>query len=88
MDYGKVDAALAAALADIADADADRRELSVFIHLDDPGDEGREALTRMGVTGAAEHQACTATVSARQVADLSERPWVRQLRLSARLRLY
>ena len=85
MNYGKVDGPLAAALADISDAD--ERALSVFIHLEDPGEEGLEALAQMGIRSGAAELTCTATLSAREVADLSDRPWVSRLRLSARLRL-
>ncbi len=81
MDWSKLDAGLAAALAE--DADPTRRFV-VFVHLDP---EGGGMLTGAGIDAAGEGQVRTATLSARQVATLSDRNQVRRLVLSFPLRL-
>jgi hypothetical protein len=91
VDYKKLDAALAAALDDSSDSAAaqDTRLLSVFVHLT-PDASGRhgDKLARLGVPkGSLQGGIATATLSPRQVRELSEQPWVRQLRLSSPLRL-
>ena len=81
MDWSKLDAGLAAAVAE--DADPTRRFV-VFVHLDP---EGGGVLTAAGVDAAGEGQVRTATLSALQVATLSDRDQVRRLVLSLPLRL-
>lgn len=91
MDFAKVDASLAAALAAPgADAHAGGERLTVFVHLaDDVGTAEREALARLGLDRAGDPEAATttATLTPAQVAALSERPSVRRMQLSERLRL-
>jgi hypothetical protein len=91
VDYRKVDAALAAALAEVLDgpepdrgARAAPQKLSVFVHVD-PAAAKREraALAKLGVrAGSLMGGIGTATLSPSQVRELSELPWVRQIRLS------
>lgn len=84
-DHAKLDAALASALEDVPDPDA--RVLPVFVELSGKvPDAGRSTLSELGV-GEPTGNVATATLSARQVSDLSDQPWVRYLRLSGRLRL-
>jgi len=87
MDYQKIDAALAAALNQVPDPEA--RVLSVFIHTTHPpGGAEVTFLERLGVrVDPNGRQIFTATLSARAVAELSDQPWVRYLKLSRRLRL-
>ena len=82
MNWAKVDAALAAAL---ADAPAGGRILRVFVHVD-PATADAGVCARLGV-GPPEGAVRTATLSAREVAELSELAWVRRLALSGRARL-
>jgi hypothetical protein len=87
MDYGKLDAGLAAALDDMQDA-SEESNLHVFIHAKRPlsADEA-EFLNRMGIQGGdADKQILTATVSPKVLNELSEQPWVQYLRLSRTLR--
>ena len=49
-------------------------------------EDGRSALRDLGV-GEPVGGVATATLSARQVSELSDQPWVRYLRLSGRLNL-
>ena len=86
MDYGKIDAALAAALEDAQDTD--RRDLTVFVRTthSPTGDEAA-VLRRLGVTGDVDgRQVFSATLSANTVDELSEQPWVQSIQLSNRLR--
>lgn len=84
-DYGKLDAGLASALEDVPDGDA--RVLPVFVEVaGELPDAGRSALADLGLTEPT-GGVVTATLSARQVSQLSDQPWVRYLRLSGRLRL-
>ena len=78
MDWAKVDAPLASALAAADEGD----ELSVFVHLDP---EGLDAATldRLGLDGAVS----TASLRPAEVAALTDEPGVRQVRLARRLRL-
>ncbi len=85
---------MAAALADIRDdtGDAERNaapRLSVFVHLSpDASEADRAVLVGLGVPPAAARSGiATATLSPQAIDELSEKPWVRQLRLSQRLRL-
>jgi hypothetical protein len=85
MDHAKLDAPLAAALAAAPEPDA--RSLSVLVHVD-PAAADHERLARMGVRGGGQRTAIrTATLSPAQIAELSDQPWVRQVRLSTPLRL-
>jgi hypothetical protein len=87
MDYRKIDAALAAALDEVRDPE--ERSLSVFIHTaQTPGQAEAAFLEGLGVSGiSGERQVFTATLSPHAIAQLSEQPWLRYLRLSRRLRL-
>ena len=84
-DHAKLDAALASALEDVPDPEA--RVLPVFLEMaGELPEDGRSMLSELGV-GEPTGNVATASLSARQVADLSDQPWVRYLRLSGRLRL-
>ncbi|GAB4533624.1 MAG: hypothetical protein Kow0063_15840 [Anaerolineae bacterium] len=87
MDYRKVDAALAAALDEVQDPE--EPTLSVFIHTAYAPQDAEVAFLKdlgvRGVTGT--RQVFTATLSPRAVAELSEQPWLRYMKLSRRLRL-
>lgn len=84
MDWSKVDAALAGALSAMADSGDNR--LTVFIEMDaSRADES--VLSRLGVDPPAATTVCTATLTAADVDDLTELPWVRRLQLSRPLRL-
>ena len=86
MDYQKVDAGLAVALAEADDAEA--RSLTVFVHTAVPPDEEAiRTLKGFGVAAASDRQIFTATLSPRAVAQLSEQPWVQSIKLSRTLRL-
>lgn len=82
-----MDAALAAALDEVQDPE--ERALSVFIHTTHaPRDAEVAFLEDLGVSGVtAGRQVFTATLSPRAVAELSDQPWLRYMRLSSRLRL-
>lgn len=81
MDWSKVDAGLAVSLAE--DADPGRRFV-VFVHLDP---QARGTLAAAGIDAGGEGSVQTATVSALQVAALSDRSEVRRLELSHLVRL-
>jgi hypothetical protein len=84
-EHAKLDAALASALEDVPAPEA--RVLPVFVETTGELTEAaRSVLSDLGVAELLGNVA-TATLSARQVADLSDQPWVRYLRLSGRLRL-
>ena len=84
-DHAKLDAALASALEDVPGPEA--RVLPVFVEVTaEVPEAGRSLLAALGV-GEPIGTVTTATLSARQVADLSDQPWVRYLRLSGRVRL-
>ena len=88
MNYAKLDAALATALSKAKDLKA--RGLVVFIHtVDVPGTTEAAWLEKLGVTNSdgSGKQIFTATLSAEEIADLSDQPWVQQIRLSQKLRL-
>jgi hypothetical protein len=87
MNYSKLDAALAKAVQEVQDPE--ERNLVVFINTRSAPDTAEAAfLERLGVSGVASgRQLLTATLSASAVAELSDRPWVRYLRLSQKLRL-
>lgn len=80
MDWSKVDAALAGAMAEGSDPG---RRYVVFIHL---GPGGDEALTDLGLDGSGGGAVRTATVTARQVEALSSHAGVRHVALSRSLR--
>lgn len=79
MDWSKVDAGLAAALAD----DDPARRYTVFVHLVPEADADAEPL---GVDSAGDGPVRTATLSSAEIGHLSERAGVRLLRLSAPLK--
>ena len=87
MNYQKIDAALAVALQDIQDWEA--RILVVFIQTESELDNDAVAfLERLGVRGVTnKRQIFTATLSRREIEELSEQVWVKYLRLSQKLRL-
>lgn len=85
MDYAKIDAALAMALAD--PQSPDERNLLVFIKMHGaPEGAEKSRLERMGIQVSA-GGAVTATVSPNEVDAISEMSSVRSIRLSRRLRL-
>ncbi len=87
MNYRKLDAALALAMLEVQDPE--ERNLVVFIDTLEAPDTAEAAfLERLGVSGGASgRRLFTATLSASAVAELSDRPWVRYLKLSQKLRL-
>lgn len=84
MDWSKVDAALAGALADTGDPQACR--LPVFVHLD-AEQADRRLLAELDVHGSASAGVGTGTVSAAGVDQLTDLPWVTRVQLSSPLRL-
>ncbi|HVE47261.1 MAG TPA: hypothetical protein VNA57_11015 [Acidimicrobiales bacterium] len=87
MEWGKLDAALAAALGDRRKGGA--IPLTVLIELaDDVPELARDTLGALGVRGELPQEGCSARLSADQVAMLSDQPWVRRLRLATTLRLH
>ena len=85
MNWGKVDAGLAAALDSAAELGSGERSLSVFVHVEVAGADA-VVCERLGL-GPPDEEIRTATLSPDEVAELSELPWVRRLGLSRRLRL-
>ncbi len=86
MNPAKLDAALAAALQGALDPPAAR--LTVFVHVE-PGaaETDREAFPALGIALPERGSVCTATLSADEIADLSEHPWVRRIALAQPLDL-
>jgi hypothetical protein len=83
VDWGKVDAPLASALAGASPDES----LSVFVQLDPSrGDVDGDALDRHGL-GRDAAGVSTATLSPAQLDALTDQDWVRYVRLSGRLRL-
>lgn len=88
MNWGKVDAPLASALARAAAGE----ELTVFVDLDRSQAEG-DVLRRLGLGPGGEGEGdgvgslASASLLPAQVADLTDHPWVRRVTLSGRLRL-
>ena len=82
-----MDAALAAALEDVENCD--EPALTVFVHaLHALEPEQSSFLQALGVrANAGERRVFTGTVSARAAMELSDQPWIQQIRLSSRLRL-
>lgn len=86
MDYAKLDAPLGAALSE--EGTAQDSLLSVFIHAKRKlnHDEAAE-LEQLGVElGERPKRIITATIPAGLVEKLSEKPWVRSIKLSQKLR--
>ncbi len=86
MDYRKIDAGLAAALKDVKEPG--KSALVVFIHTEHaPSATETAFLEKLGVKiGPDERQVFTATLSANEVAELSDQAWVKYLKLSRKLR--
>ena len=84
MDWSKIDAALAAALADVADRSV--RALPVFVRVD-PSVADPDLLAELGLEGGSEGEVRTGTVSAQGVRRLTRQPWVRRVQLSGPLDL-
>lgn len=83
MDWGKVDAPLASALAGASPDEP----LSVFVQIDPSrADVDADALDRLGL-GRDAADVSTATLSPAQLDALTDQNWVRYVRLSGRLRL-
>lgn len=83
MDWGKVDAPLASALAGASPDEP----LSVFVQIDPSrADVDADALDRLGL-GRDAADVSTATLSPAQLDALTDQDWVRYVRLSGRLRL-
>jgi len=83
VDWGKVDAPLASAL---AGASAEE-PLSVFVQIDRTrGDVDRDVLDRLGLDPEPA-EVSTATLSPSQLDALTDEEWVLYVRLSGRLRL-
>lgn len=78
MDWAKVDAPLASALAGADEED----ELTVFVHLDLERADAA-TLERLGLDGAVS----TASLRPAEVAALTDEECIRQVRLARRLRL-
>ena len=73
-------------LDDVGDDDAPG--LAVFVHVDPERINGLgEQLGALGVGGRLQGGIGTATLSANQVRELSDQPWVRQVRLATPLHL-
>lgn len=86
MDFSKLDAALAGALEPPPRQSPDP-ELLVFVHVQ-PDEVDRRELARLGVRAdSMVGSVATATLSPEQIDELSEQPWVRQIRLSQSLKL-
>lgn len=83
MDWGKVDAPLASALAGASPDEP----LSVFVQIDlSRGEVDGEVLDRLGL-GRDAGDVTTATLSPAQLDALTDEAWVLYVRLSGRLRL-
>lgn len=83
MDWGKVDAPLASALAGASPDEA----LSVFVQIDPSrGQIDGDVLDRLGL-GRDAGDVTTASLSPAQLDALTDEEWVRYVRLSGRLRL-
>lgn len=81
MDWGKVDAQLASALAGVADDEP----LPVFVQVDRSRADA-DVLAQLGL-GTDDGDVGTTSLSAAQVADLTDQAWVERVQLSGRLRL-
>jgi hypothetical protein len=87
MDYQKLDSALASALSDVEGAEEPR--LVVFLHAKRPlTDDERSELEAIGIgDDVKDRQLFTATLSPRAIEALSDKPWVKSMKLSSKLRL-
>lgn len=87
MDYRKVDAGLAAALDEVRDPE--ERGLTVFIHTAHAPEPAEVALLeRFAISGIRGGRTVfTAILSMRDVAELSDQPWIQSLKLSKTLHL-
>lgn len=87
MDYSKIDAVLAAKLADVQDQD--QKCLIVLIKtVQVPNTTETAFLESLGIKKNAQNQQLfTATLSANNIADLSEKPWVKYIKPSHELYL-
>lgn len=87
MNYQKLDAALASAIARVENPE--ERNLVVFVQAEPvPDAQKADFLEHLGVSGASsERDIFTATLSAREVGELSEQRWVQSIRLSQKLHL-
>ena len=85
MNYRKIDAGLAIALKDVKDPG--KSALVVFIHTEHvPSATETAFLEKLCVKiGPDERQVFTATLSANEVAELSDQSWVKYLKLSRKL---
>jgi hypothetical protein len=85
MDYRKIDAALAVAMKDAKDIE--KRVLVVFVHTEHTPSASEAAfLEKLGSkVGSGGGQIFTATLSANNVAELSDQPWVKYIKLSRKL---
>ena len=85
MDYSKIDAALAAALANIQDPESPI--IDVFIHATRSLNKDEIAfLEKLGVSVDPGKTIFTARLSAQAIEELSRQSWVRYIKLSQRLR--
>ena len=87
MNYQKLDAALATALNDVQNLE--EPSLAVFIHTESVLDSAATAvLESFGVSGVSSGKDIfTATLSPNAISQLSEEPWVKDLKRSQQLRL-
>ncbi|MDZ7292731.1 MAG: hypothetical protein ONB44_05485 [candidate division KSB1 bacterium] len=87
MNYGKIDAFLAAALKEAQNPE--EPSLPVFIHTTQAVDvTATDFLQEIGVKGILKGKKIfTAKLSPRAVAELSQQPWVRYVKLSQKLRM-
>jgi hypothetical protein len=87
MNFQKIDASLSAALH--GKHFTDEPDFIVFIQTTKPlDDEQREELEKLGVMDIpVKSEIFSAQISARAVAEISEKPWVRFISLSEHLRL-
>ena len=87
MNYQKLDPELAFELAEISDAEDPA--FTVFIRtLHAPAPDEATYLKALGISGVTPgRRIFTATLSAHEVEELSEQPWVRSLELTRKLQL-
>jgi hypothetical protein len=85
MNYQKLDAALAMALNDVQNQE--EASLVVYIHTEPlPDAKAQAVLKRMGVSNVTSgSDVFTATLSPRDISELSEQTWVQYLKLSQKL---
>lgn len=86
MNYQKISASLSEALS--GQPLTDEPDLIVFVRtLIPPDDEQIEELKRLGVKGAsASENVFVARISPRAVSELSDKPWIRLISLSQKLK--